>query len=137
MPSRATSQGAALPKPPAGTASSAHPRRGGGGGAGHNTPRRWAGSAAAPRSHGRVSQREGALTAACSGTQTLTFPPSSSEGAKTGSEELGETTMLTCSSEGRRAALNTELLVICLAGVGFPDLLAGEGGAQWGQARLC
>lgn len=125
---QATSQVTALPKPPAGTSMLCTPKSWWREGVGCNTPRPWAGSAAVPCSCWYVSQREGALISACGGMWTLTFPPSSSEGAKTSSQELGEAAMLACSSEGSRATLNTRLLAIHLAGEGFPELLAGEGG---------
>lgn len=67
-----------------------------------------------------------------SGTWTLTFPASSSEGTQTGSQELGEGVMLAGSSEGSCDTLNTELRVIRLAGHSLPGLLAGGGGDQLG-----
>lgn len=62
------------------------------------------------------------------GTWTPTFPPSSSAGAKTSSQRLGEVVMHPCSSEGSHTTLNTKLLPIRLAGEDFPDFLAGWGG---------
>lgn len=119
MPGQATSQGTALPKTPAGTGMLCTPKTRWREGAGRNTSWLWAGGAAAPHLLGRMSQHEGALTSACGGSWTPTFPPSSSEGAKTSSQELGEAAMLACSSEGSRATSNTELLVIHLAGGAF------------------
>lgn len=104
---------------------------------GCNTP--W--PLAASCTHQRVSHGGGPDFSLPLGTQTPTFPPSSSAGAKTGSQELGEVMMHPCSSWGKPHYFKHKLLAIHLAGEDFPDFLAGRWGEGVGvgspQARLC